>query len=93
MGKAADNERIKLRATYLNNVAVGLVVAGGLIPLFALMQQSGTVVDWIDNHRWTDIRLREIGTVLAPVMLCFIAMTLARDFRRSADEVLKKLQD
>jgi hypothetical protein len=28
MGKAATNERVKLKATFYNNVAVGLLVAG-----------------------------------------------------------------
>jgi hypothetical protein len=41
MGKAADNEKIKLRATAFNNVAVGLYLGGALIPLLlAFVQQS-----------------------------------------------------
>lgn len=36
MGKAADNERIKLKATFLNNLGVGVSVAGFFIPLAAL---------------------------------------------------------
>jgi hypothetical protein len=27
MGKAASNERVKLRATFFNNLAVGLILA------------------------------------------------------------------
>jgi hypothetical protein len=38
MGKAATNERIKLNATFLNNIAVGLVITGILVPYLALVQ-------------------------------------------------------
>ena len=40
MGKAADNERRKLRGTFFNNVAVGLVVAGIAVPYFASFAYS-----------------------------------------------------
>jgi len=39
MGKAADNERIKLRATWYNNVSVGLFVAGVFVPYLTLFQK------------------------------------------------------
>jgi hypothetical protein len=35
MGKAADNEGRKLRGTFFNNIAVGLVVTGIAVPYFA----------------------------------------------------------
>jgi hypothetical protein len=38
MGKAAENERLKLRATFFNNIAVGAVVGGALLPYLALHQ-------------------------------------------------------
>jgi formate/nitrite transporter FocA (FNT family) len=36
MGKAARNERLKITATYLNNIAAGLFVAGFAIPYLAI---------------------------------------------------------
>jgi hypothetical protein len=39
MGKAADNEAIKLRATYFNNLAVGTLLGGFVIPYIALFQR------------------------------------------------------
>jgi len=36
MGKTADNERIRLRATFYNNLSVGCLVAGALVPYVAL---------------------------------------------------------
>jgi hypothetical protein len=38
MGQASDNERIKLAATFINNLGVGIALAGGLIPLFLVIQ-------------------------------------------------------
>ena len=32
MGKAADNERLKLRATFYNNTAVGFALTGFAVP-------------------------------------------------------------
>ena len=38
LSKTAENERLKLRAAYWNNIAVGLLLAGLFIPLFAIFQ-------------------------------------------------------
>jgi hypothetical protein len=43
MGKAADNEKAKLRATAFNNVGVGLMLGGGLIPLLVAFVQNAPV--------------------------------------------------
>ena len=40
MGKAADNERLKLRAAYYNNLATGVVITGYAVPYFALMKKT-----------------------------------------------------
>ena len=36
MGKAGRNESLKLSATFLNNIAVGIFAAGAAVPLLAL---------------------------------------------------------
>jgi hypothetical protein len=36
MGKAAKNERLKITATYFNNIAVGLFVVGFAVPYLTL---------------------------------------------------------
>ena len=36
----AEREKIKLRATYINNIAVGVFVAGVLSPIIALATQE-----------------------------------------------------
>jgi hypothetical protein len=38
MGKAAENELIKLWATWLNNVSVGLFLTGVIVPYLAWAQ-------------------------------------------------------
>jgi hypothetical protein len=43
MGKAAENERIKLRATFLNNIAVGLAITGILVPYLTFIQGASSL--------------------------------------------------
>jgi hypothetical protein len=43
MGKAANNERIKLRATLFNNISVGLVIGGVAIPILAVYSKIGSL--------------------------------------------------
>ena len=50
MTKSARNELIKLRATFLNNVAVGLAVGGALVPYFALMPRVMSVGFWFSDY-------------------------------------------
>ena len=46
MGKAADNERIRLRATLFNNISVGLVIVGTAAPLLAAYSKLSELTDW-----------------------------------------------
>jgi hypothetical protein len=41
MGKAANNEIKKLRATFFNNVGVGCFLTGCIIPFFSLYADLG----------------------------------------------------
>jgi hypothetical protein len=41
-GKAGKNESLKITATFLNNVAVGIFVAGVAVPYFALFNLPPT---------------------------------------------------
>jgi hypothetical protein len=43
MGKAAETERIRLRATWFNNVSIALFITGILVPYLALLQNGGTI--------------------------------------------------
>jgi len=51
MGKAAENEQHKLKATFYNNLAVTAVASGVLLPVFGLITKYG---DWARRHRARD---------------------------------------
>ena len=64
MGKAAENERIKLKATWINNVSVGLFLGGFVIPYLALFQRSEPqqyLDDWSrGKYQLTDSDVKKI---------------------------------
>ena len=91
MGRTAENEMIKLRATYLNNVSVGLTVAGVLIPFLAIIPRLSYIVGlWetstLPSH--LDV-MTAIGTGLAVVL----ALQGAKSLRRAADQTIRRLRD
>jgi uncharacterized membrane protein len=93
MSKAADNERIKLRATYYNNIAVGLILAGCLIPYLAVVRGIGEIFDWMRHHSVGEITFVGWASVITTVLAFFLALHGARYFRRAANEQISKLQD
>ena len=38
MGQAAENEKIKLRAAFFNNIGVGSILGGAILPWYGLYQ-------------------------------------------------------
>jgi hypothetical protein len=52
MGKAAENERIKLGATWYNNLSVALTFTGVLIPVFSLYKAENFQLldDWTSGR-------------------------------------------
>ncbi|HEV3111766.1 MAG TPA: hypothetical protein VGY99_14870 [Candidatus Binataceae bacterium] len=93
MGKTADNERIKLRATYYNNIAVGLVLAGCLIPYLALVRGIGEIFDWMRHHTVAEITFVGWASIITTVLAFFLALHGAKRFRRAANDQIGKLQD
>jgi hypothetical protein len=59
MGKVAENEKIKLRATMANNTAVGLLIAAVFAPLFAVFPNIA------DLPNMSEFTLRHIFIVFA----------------------------
>jgi hypothetical protein len=45
MGKAAESEKLKLRATFLNNIATSFLITGFVVPYFAWMTALHTPVN------------------------------------------------
>lgn len=93
MSKAARNEKIKLRATFLNNISVGLVLAGCLLPYLAFVQKAGDFVDWAFHHVPRETSFLDQAQIVASIVAFILAFTGARFLRREADKILEKLQD
>jgi len=45
MGKIAENERIKLRAMFFNNIAVGAAITGFVVPFISIYASFAAVLD------------------------------------------------
>jgi hypothetical protein len=94
MGKAADNERIKLRATWDNNVSIGLFLGGAIIPYLALGQNpelQQKLYDWgHGKYQPTDMDGRKLFVVAAALV---IALATSWIFRVTAHREIQKIQD
>lgn len=82
MGKAAENERTKLRATFYNNVAVGATITGSIVPFLAYAREMVQKDD--------EFTLPEITVTL---LLIAAAATVAGAFRYYANRVISKVED
>jgi hypothetical protein len=93
MGKATDNERIKLRATFFNNLAVGLILAGVLIPYLGILDSGkfdnsdAVIRDFLAGNISTH------GPVLLKIFTFLVVIFCAAILRYAAVIELQKLQD
>lgn len=85
-GKAERNERIKLDATFANNIAVGLVLAGVLLPTLSLYTNPFTSIDEIFHAALTLPGVTKIAGVV-------VALAAAIRIYHSARSDLDKLED
>lgn len=83
MGKAAENEKIKLRAALWNNGAVGLVLAGSILPMLAVYPR-------IPELAKKGIDLEAFIPALIASVMAFLA---AWYLHSSAIKELDKIQD
>lgn len=94
MGKTAENERIKLRATWFNNVSIGLMVAGFLVPYLAISQRLPDVARAFFDIMDGKAPLTEgLERSLASIVAFSLAIWGARTMRSWADEEIKKIED
>jgi hypothetical protein len=91
MGKAAYNERIKLLATWYNNVSVGLTLTGVLIPVFSLLENFQAFDD-LTTGRSHPTLLQGLQFVVACGAFV-LALTYAASFHNEAIEEIEKIQD
>lgn len=84
-GKSARNEILKIRATYFNNMAVGVFVAGVAAPYFALFPK---IAD--GSFSWVTAEWR----VILFVSVSFIAgMAGSIQFHLRAKRILSDIED
>jgi hypothetical protein len=90
MGKAADNEFTKLRATWFNNISVGLVLGGIFIPTLAFVQSGPSTFfrDWLTGnfHLPDELQVYKFTAVI-------LAFVIARVCARAASKEISNIQD
>ena len=52
MGKAADNERLRLRAMFFNTLAAACVITGLFVPYFVLLTAWGRMGSYVRISRY-----------------------------------------
>jgi hypothetical protein len=97
MGKAGDNERLKLRASLLNNVAAGLILGGVFLPAFTLISKMDEVSEWVFHVAKKDGTLTISGSEALKSFLTLVAFVLALwaagHLSRSAEKEIEKIKD
>jgi hypothetical protein len=95
MGKAAFNERLKLAATYWNNLAAGLTLTGLIIPYLALNYWIVDLIAWVPDWlaglaKPSDPAIVAAVSTLVATVAAYVASSACRSF---ADRLLTKIQD
>jgi hypothetical protein len=89
MGKAADNEQLKLRANWYNNASVGLTVAGVAIPYLTVPQRFTADPKLLMSGRPQDA----VGAFLLIFVPFVITIFFAFYFRFRSHHEVDGLQD
>ena len=92
MGKAADNERLKLRAMFFNTLAAACVVTGLFVPYFVLLTAWGRVVAIFESFITGDWARLPDGMVVG-LLATVVALLLGFLFRCRADNIARSIQD
>jgi hypothetical protein len=93
MGKAAGNERIRLRATWYNNLSVALTFTGVLLPVFSLYKAENFQLldDWV-SRRTLPTSVQSAQLVLSAAAVC-VALWAAAKLHDHALKEIAKLED
>lgn len=91
MGKTAENETLRLKATFYNSLAVGLVLGGVALPYIAVVSNPpfGFVNFVVDEG---GVRL-DFGEGLMPTFAIVAALVAGWVCRRRANAFAARLQD
>jgi hypothetical protein len=86
MGKTADNERLKLTATFLNNIAVTAVAAVAALSIYKLFAKTvPEIMARLENMSFLEMLDRASGVVGWLLLAIFLHF--------GARRILSKLQD
>jgi hypothetical protein len=73
MGKAADNERLRLRALFYNTLATACVITGLFVPYFVMLTAWGRMVEFFDaliGGDWARLEKGIVGLLPPPWLSC-----------------------
>src|SRR4029079_10032105 len=87
MGKAADNERLRLRAMFFNTLAAACVVTGLFVPYFVLLTAWGRMVTTVDALIAGD--WARVDGLLIGLSATIVALGLGFLFRLRADQIAR----
>jgi len=91
MGKAADNERLRLRAVFFNTLASACIITGLFVPYFVLLTAWGRMVATFESLVTGDwVRLRGL---IVGLLATAVALLLGYLCRRTADKIARSIQD
>jgi hypothetical protein len=95
MGKAARNEQIKIRATYYNNSAVGLFIAGVLLPILAFHPQLVALATWFSEYTngRAEVDKKTVVLTLATIIAAATAFATSVIMHHHAIAELSKIED
>jgi len=94
MGKAADNERAKIRATFWNNMAVGLSMTGLVLPyisIYSTGEEGRQFITELIHRNITNVAMLE--KFLSGFLVVAFSWTMAVFCRLWARQEANKIQD
>jgi hypothetical protein len=99
MGKTAENEKLKLKATFINNLATATAVSGFVVPYFALMSfmMEARITEIAANGPpysfASDLALLRNPKTFVMLFFALFSVGLARWLRGAANVQLDKMTD
>ena len=91
MGKVAKAEKLKLRASFYNNLATGFVITGYAVPYFAFMRSVWDNPVLVSPAGFFTILTS--GEVWFLTVIGFWVILLAWILRRIADNTIRQIED
>ena len=91
MGKLVENERLKLRAAYYNNLGVGLFLGGLLIPYLSIVRRAGTIIESLTDGEPLTFAVK--ANSIASLFAMGMAFYGGRSMRRLANSTIEQIAD